>query len=565
MHSFNRSLLAVCAAAGWLASPVLATPTQSTALPVLKLDYGSFRATAYDKARDVHPPFPRRQSNSTNIPTQIYTFKNIRFGAPATGDLRWAPPQKPAVNNTIQDGKYGPSCPQTAMPGFPGDPNTVANLVWGGASEDCLFLNLYVPGKALKDPSTKLPVIVSLYGGAYVLGSKEMNDGLGLLHQSGNSAIVVIGNYRIGPLGFLTGATMEKEATPNVGLHDQIAVFEWVQKYSNLFGGNKEDVSAWGESAGGGSIYLHLILEGGKRDPLFKKAVIQSPAVNQLFDRRGTLEDTYKRFESLLGCTGKGVACLRKVPLAKINEVGGKMNKETAAATFAFGPQPDGKLIRQLPALEYASGNVWKGLQSVISSHTSDEGKMFVEKTINNPAAFDTWMRKLYPKSVIDAGWPAKITKMYPDTPKSSDRFKDYVRDNIFSCNARWIAEAYPGKTYAMQYSAGGGTHGADIDPTYYNGPKSFLGVTASSENQMYRTYQSYLISHAKTGNPNTSKKVAALEWPPVNAGSELAFPVLDVADKTFSLVKDSQNSKSRCDFLRAFWKETSEAAGYKL
>jgi carboxylesterase type B len=451
------------------------------------------------------------------------------------------------------------------MPSFPGDPNTIAKLAWGGISEDCLFLNLFVPGKVIKDPSLKLPVIVNLYGGAYLLGSKEMLDGIGVVHQSGNNAVFVVGNYRTGPFGFLTGTTVEKEATPNVGLHDQIAVFEWVQQYSKLFGGNKDDVSAWGESAGGGSIYLHLIFDGGKRDPLFKKAVIQSPALSQQFDRRGTLEDIYKKFESQLGCAGKGIKCLRDVPLAKINEVGTKMNKETAAATFAFGPQPDGKLIRQLPALEYASGNVWKGLESVISSHTSDEGKMFDEKSINTDAAFDVWVKKMYPKQVVDAGWGAKINKLYPDTPKSSVRFKDYIRDNIFSCNARWIAEAYPGKTYSMQYSANGGTHGNDIEPTYYNGPKSFLGVTASSENMVYRTYQSYLWSHAKTGNPNTLKKAGSIEWPLVNAGSEEAFPVIDVKDKAFSLVKDSQNSKSRCDFIRGFWKESSEAMGYKL
>lgn len=87
-----------------------------------------------------------------------------------------------------------------------------------------------VPGKAIKNPSQKLPVVVFVYGGAYVFGSKDalqpelpLYDGTGLLAQSGNNMIFVAMNYRVGAYGFLAGTTMEKEGLPNAGLWDQVS------------------------------------------------------------------------------------------------------------------------------------------------------------------------------------------------------------------------------------------------------------------------------------------------------------------------------------------------------
>ena len=133
------------------------------ALPTLALPYGTFQAADYNSEAD------------------IYTFKNIRFAAPPIGSLRWAPPASPVRNDTLQDGSYGPSCVQSFPkkglnllgPGaeFPvggainqflgGIPASVLN----GGDEDCLFLDLMVPGKAIRDPTGEsLPVVVWIYG-----------------------------------------------------------------------------------------------------------------------------------------------------------------------------------------------------------------------------------------------------------------------------------------------------------------------------------------------------------------------------------------------------------------
>jgi carboxylesterase type B len=99
--------------------------------------------------------------------------------------------------------------------------------------EDCLFLDVVVPGKALRG-TEKLPVLNWIYGGAFILGSKDgMYDGTPLVKASKDNFIYVAGNYRLGALGFLAGTSMEKEesATTNVGFYDQRAVLEWIQKY----------------------------------------------------------------------------------------------------------------------------------------------------------------------------------------------------------------------------------------------------------------------------------------------------------------------------------------------
>jgi carboxylesterase type B len=110
-----------------------------------------------------------------------------------------------------------------------------AGKAMGGSQEqeDCLFLDVVVPGKAFRGEA-KLPVLNWIYGGAYILGSKDgMYDGAPLVKTSKNNIIYVAGNYRLGSLGFLAGSSLEKEDSVdiNAGLYDQRAVMEWIQKH----------------------------------------------------------------------------------------------------------------------------------------------------------------------------------------------------------------------------------------------------------------------------------------------------------------------------------------------
>jgi carboxylesterase type B len=130
--------------------------------------------------------------------------------------------------------------------------------------------------------------------------------------------------FKLGALGWLAGSTVEKEGTPNVGLWDQRAVLEWIQKYGNLFGADTDNVSVWGESAGAGSINHHLTAFGGSRPVLFKRAVIQSPAYDPLIDRKGQLEKKFRDFAALAGCSVKGLACLRQADFKTLKDASEK-------------------------------------------------------------------------------------------------------------------------------------------------------------------------------------------------------------------------------------------------
>jgi carboxylesterase type B len=138
-------------------------------------------------------------------------------------------------------------------------------------------------------------------------------------------------------LGFLAGTTAENEKITNIGLYDQRAALQWVQDYISLVGGDPENVSAWGESAGAGSIMHHLIAFRGKQKPLFKQAVIQSPFLEPRFDRAGYLEEQFKTFEKGAGCEGKGIKCLREVKVDSLSKGATAVFNWSPNGTFGFG------------------------------------------------------------------------------------------------------------------------------------------------------------------------------------------------------------------------------------
>jgi carboxylesterase type B len=193
-----------------------------------------------------------------------------------------------------------------------------------------------------------------------------------MVRASKGNMIWVAGNYRVctprklllyiandtqlGAYGFLTGTTTEKTATPNVGFYDQRAVLEWIQKYISLVGGDSKTVTSMGISAGAGSIVHHLLFNGGKMDPLFTRAIIQSPGYTNYQDRAGELEGNYKKFEEAAGCAGKGIPCLRALDEDTLKVASDKANSGQRPGTFAFGPAPDGSLILRTPAQEFEAG-----------------------------------------------------------------------------------------------------------------------------------------------------------------------------------------------------------------
>lgn len=262
----------------------------------------------------------------------------------------------------IQNSSFGPSCIQANLKADTPNPPP------GGAEdEDCLFLDIYVPSYALSgdlDDDEKLPVVVSAFGGAYVFGGKEtviktdeqkwsLYDGQGVMDATQNTIIWVVPNYRLGGYGWLAGDTVEHHGSPDAALYDQRLAFQFVQAYIEQIGGDKDSVSAWGNSAGAGSIIHHLTAFEGKQAPLFFRAVLWSPAYQWAWDRQGTLEKTYQSFAIAAGCGNRlgNLQCLRTVDNANLKAANQEViNNAIALGLFPFGPAVDGSWIKSLPA-----------------------------------------------------------------------------------------------------------------------------------------------------------------------------------------------------------------------
>lgn len=212
------------------------------------------------------PTVPTPPEASTDIGTfegveenGYVSFKGIRYAAAPTGDLRWKAPTAPAeLTETYVADEFGSACPQGG-----GTFGVSSN------NEDCLFLNVFTP-----DVDGEYPVMVWIHGGAFVTGAGSEYDPSKLVEEG---ITVVTINYRLGALGFLSHPELTTEAgagSGNYGLMDQQFALQWVQDNIESFGGDADNVTIFGESAGGHSVTSQLVAAG--HEGLFHKAIIQS-------------------------------------------------------------------------------------------------------------------------------------------------------------------------------------------------------------------------------------------------------------------------------------------------
>jgi para-nitrobenzyl esterase len=249
--------------------------------------------------------------------TGVNAFLGIRYGQAPVGTLRWKPPQAPNPGQgSIIAGAVGPTCTQ----GRPTD------------SEDCLFLNVFVPSTATA--RSKLPVFIWIHGGALVNGAGSDYDPSVMVAE--NDIIVVTINYRLGSLGFLAASVLEATApnafqnvgdAGNYGLMDQQFAMAWVQQNIAGFGGDPQTVTIGGESAGGLSTSTHLAstntFKGLTNRNLFGGAIIESGAymyhdVPSLATYQ-TLSNTFAQQDANAFCGGNlTLACLQGLTVAQV-------------------------------------------------------------------------------------------------------------------------------------------------------------------------------------------------------------------------------------------------------
>jgi para-nitrobenzyl esterase len=216
----------------------------------------------------------------------MLAFKNIPYAAPPVGELRWRPPQ-PAQNwlGVRDASRFGPACLQPMVEGL--NPELIPG------SEDCLKLNVYTPNSGKNLPVKNLPVMVWIHGGALLTGSatEPYYEPIALI---GQSVIVVTVDYRLGKLGFFAPKALAEEAAKNdepvgnYGIMDQIAALKWISENITAFGGDPNNVTIFGESAGGRSVTWLMTSPAAKG--LFHKAIAESAQQTPL---RGQTDERY--------------------------------------------------------------------------------------------------------------------------------------------------------------------------------------------------------------------------------------------------------------------------------
>jgi para-nitrobenzyl esterase len=301
----------------------------------------------------------------------LYVFKGIPYAAAPVGALRWMPPRPVKSWNSVRSAKeYRAIAPQNIMSiPIPGAPSFEEMR----QDEDCLFLNIWTPGL----DNDRRPVLFWIHGGAFIIGSGcESFLETGVLSRRGDIVLVSI-NYRLGAFGFInlkevTGGGIP--ATGNEGLLDQVAALEWVVENIAAFGGDPQNITVSGFSAGGMSTgnLLGMPLARGK----FQKAINRSGSGNVV----GTLESVVKTSEQyleILGISGGDAGSLRGLSTKQMLDAQQGLQdklRESEYRLTPFQPALDGSILPEWPLAAIKKGSA-KNIP-VIAGTSLDELKM---------------------------------------------------------------------------------------------------------------------------------------------------------------------------------------------
>ncbi len=288
---------------------------------------------------------------------RLNIFRGIPYAVPPVGARRWKPTEPAPAWKGIHSAKnFGAACVQPAN----GTEDDFYYMHPPQTSEDCLYLNVFTPAGAAVGKEAKLPVMVWIHGGSLVNGASNTYDGRGLASRG---AVIVTINYRLNVFGYLSHPALNAEspmgASGNYGTMDQVEALKWVQKNIAAFGGDPDNVTIFGESAGALSI-THMMATPLSKG-LFHRAIMQSAylppslAMNEdHFEREAATKTGLKLAEKagartladLRGLTAMEVFdAAQELGLYPETVIDGYVFTEEIATTFAEGRQHDVPLM----------------------------------------------------------------------------------------------------------------------------------------------------------------------------------------------------------------------------
>ena len=413
------------------------------------------------------------------------SFKGIPYAAPPVGALRWQKPQPAARwSGDLDAADFGPSCIQPAPPAHvvPGSPGQAL-------SEDCLRLNIWAPIGA-----KKAPVMVWIHGGGNQNGSPAdvFTDGQAFARDG---VILVSVNYRLGLLGFFAfpGLSEGGKAVANFGLWDQVAALHWIKANIAAFGGDPDNVTLFGESAGGEDTIALLTAPAARG--LFARTIIESGGGG--WGPAADITDAQKTWAAAF--PGKSLADLRALPAADLVKSNGDLSD----------PVVDHDLLPETPLAAFTDGRT-AGVPLIIGTN-SDEGSLLGTGPID-PAK--VWGR-------LTAADLAVLRAAYGDQARDDTAFARLLfRDGYFAGPARFIARHSEARLYRFSYvlsplqaRRSGAWHGSEVPFVFERWP---IDPVDPTDRAVQAAIHNAWIAFARTGQPG---------WAAFNAsGLEMRF-----------------------------------------
>jgi para-nitrobenzyl esterase len=456
------------------------------------------------------------------IEKDIHIFKGIPFAEPPIGELRFKPPVKKERWEGVLDAtEYGPIALQGNFP--------LVDLLHQilpqefQESEDCLTLNIWTP----KTDDKKRPVMIWIHGGGFIAdGSSNLIFNGSSLAIRGDVVVVSI-NYRLGAFGFLYIPGI----TANAGLLDQIAALEWIQRNIEVFGGDSNNVTVFGQSAGGGSCLSLLGIPLAKG--LFKKAIVQSAPILQ---RNPTIRSTNDLMIKL-GLKSRDITTLRKLKaedIIKAQNIVMKESLETDEGEFMpFRPSVDieGNTlpIHPLEAIKNGEGKNVDLLigcteeEAKLHSFSPEEKNLTAEKLESSITYLLTPLDLPIESKTLIQKYINAMRNLRPITPV--DVYSAICSDLMFRIPDIHIAEAKSKHNpdvyfYIFTWPSPlfkGASHFGEVPFVFgtlnIRGMKSIFGRGSEAKKLSEKIMDTW-IAFARNGNPNHSN---IPEWPVYN------------------------------------------------
>ena len=433
----------------------------------------------------------------------LNAFKGIPYAAPPVGPLRWKPPQPAAAWKEVRKAdRFGPRCMQRPI---------FSDMVFrsDGMSEDCLYLNVWAPADAR---AKKLPVLVYFYGGGFIGGdgSEPRYDGAALARRG---IVTVTVNYRLDVFGFLASPDLAAEspqhAAGNYGLLDQHAALAWVRRNIAAFGGDPEQVTIGGESAGSMSVSAQMASPLSKG--LVHRAIGESGAM--LGNLNPTPLEQAKRegeaFERRVGA--HSLEQLRAMSAQSLLDAAGQKDVPE------FRPDVDGYFFPRPPKDIYEAGE--QAHVPLLLGANSQEGSyasLFDKAQAATPANYLAAVEKLFGDHAAEA------LKLYPGntdaevkssgTALAGDRFIafstwEWMRLHRQTGKAPvyfyYFAQPRPAKRDGSAGPDAGAVHSGEIEYALGNLPGNAVYAWTPADQRVSDVMQGYWAQFIKTGNPN--------------------------------------------------------------